>query len=131
MLTTGYQTHHTMTYPSPTLLKSSVNAYLAHFATLETLRSKQMAKQRNVPDEDGFVTVTRGGRAGPARMEEAQAAQERLKKREKKSIGTDFYRFQSREARKKREGELKRKFEDDRKRVGEMRLRKGTGKPET
>jgi ribosomal RNA-processing protein 7 len=130
MLTLGYLAHHARTYPSRRVLQEKVNAYLSAFAALESARSKQFAKQRNVPDEDGFITVTRGGRTGPARLEEAQAAAERLKEREKKRTGGDFYRFQSREERKKKENELKRKFEEDRKRVQEMRQRKGKIRPE-
>jgi ribosomal RNA-processing protein 7 len=126
----GYLEHHSRTYPSRRVLQEKVNAYLSAFSALESARSRQLAKQRSVPDEDGFITVTRGGRTGPARLEEAQAAAERLKEREKKRMSGDFYRFQSREERKKRENELKRKFEEDRKRVEEMRHRGGKISPE-
>lgn len=126
----GYLTHHTCTYPSRRVLQEKVNAYLSAFAALESERSKRLAKQRSVPDEDGFITVTRGGRAGPARLEDAQAAAERLQERNKKRTGGDFYRFQSREKSKKKENELKRKFDEDKKRVQEMRHRKGRIRPE-
>ena len=126
-----YWAHHALRYPGKEQLQDSVNAYLTAFTALEDARAKQLARQRSVPDADGFITVTRGGRAGPARLEEAQAAQERLKEREKKRITGDFYRFQTREERKKRENDLKRKFEGDRRRVEEMRRRKGKIKPET
>jgi len=125
-----YWAHHGRRYPARAALQESVNAYLMAFAALEDERAKRLARQRSVPDEDGFITVTRGGRAGPARLEEAQAAQERLKEREKKRITGDFYRFQTREERKKRENDLKRKFEGDRRRVEEMRQRKGKIRPE-
>lgn len=42
----------------------------------------------------------------------------------------DFYRFQNREKRKEREGELRRRFEEDRRRVGEMRGWRGRVVPE-
>ncbi|KAF2401654.1 hypothetical protein EJ06DRAFT_542310 [Trichodelitschia bisporula] len=127
---TRYRSHHRLTYPPRALLQSRVNNYLAHFATLEAARAKMLAKQRQVPDEDGFITVTRGGRSGPARLEEAQAAQERLKEREKKRAGGDFYRFQTREGRKRKEMELKENFERDAKRVREMREKRGKLRPE-
>lgn len=63
-------------------------------------------------------------------MEEAQAAAERLKEREKKRVGGDFYRFQTREGRKLKERELRDQFEVDRKRVQEMRERRGKIRPE-
>ncbi|KAF2429420.1 hypothetical protein EJ08DRAFT_635401 [Tothia fuscella] len=125
-----YRTHHTLTYPPKDILQQKINTYLTHFTKLESARSKLLLKQRSVPDEDGFVTVTRGGRAGPARLEEAQAAAERLKEREKKRIGGDFYRFQTREGRKLKERELKDKFEEDKKRVQSMRERRGKIRPE-
>jgi len=42
----------------------------------------------------------------------------------------DFYRFQNRERRKEAEGALKRKFEEDRRRVESMRERRGRVRPE-
>lgn len=122
--------HHEKQYPSKELLQQKVNTYLTAFSALEEARSKQLARQRSVPDEDGFVAVTRGGRVGPARLEEAQATQEKLKERDRKRTSGDFYRFQTREERKKRENELKRKFEEDRRRVEKMRRWKGKVKPE-
>jgi ribosomal RNA-processing protein 7 len=83
-----------------------------------------------VPDDDGFITVTRGGRAGPARLEEAQAAAEKLKEREKKRAAGDFYRFQTREGAKLRERELKDKYEEDKKKIQSMRERRGKIRPE-
>jgi ribosomal RNA-processing protein 7 len=109
-----------------------VNAHLSHYAHLESLRNAQLSRQRNVPDDDGFITVARGGRTGAGRIEDAQAAQARLKERREKKAkeAGDFYRFQSREERKKKEGELKRRFEEERRRVGEMREKRGRVVPE-
>lgn len=67
------------------------------------------------------MTVTKGGRTGPARQEEAESAREREKEKDTKRIGGDFYRFQTREVRKAKEGELKRKFAEDQERVKKMR----------
>jgi ribosomal RNA-processing protein 7 len=126
----GYKEHHSLTYPSKTELKQNVNAYLAHYAALEETRSKKLKQLRSEPDEDGFVTVTRGGRAGPARMEEAQAAAERLKEREKKRVGGAFYRFQTREEAKRKERELVVKFEADARKLKDIRDRRGRIRPE-
>jgi ribosomal RNA-processing protein 7 len=129
-VTAGYKTHHTLTYPPREQLKHNINTYLTQYAALEAVRSKQLAKKRSEPDEDGFITVTRGGRTGPARLEDAQAAAERLKARDEKRVGNAFYRFQTREERKKRERELKDKFEEDVKRVQDLRNRRGKIAPE-
>ncbi|KAF2628917.1 hypothetical protein BU25DRAFT_364856, partial [Macroventuria anomochaeta] len=64
-----YKSHLHLTHPSASALQSSINAYLTQFTSLETTRAKLLKHARTVPDEDGFITVARGGRAGPARLE--------------------------------------------------------------
>ena len=93
------------------------------FAAKEASQVRLLAKQRQEPDADGFVTVTRGGRTNPARQ---AAAQEQADKQKEKQKGLeDFYRFQSREKRKERAGELVRKFEEDKERIRKMKERRG------
>jgi ribosomal RNA-processing protein 7 len=127
----GYKSHNTLTYPNPSILQASLNAYLSQFNALETLRNKHRKHARSVPDEDGFITVTRGGRAGPARIEEAEKKKAELEERKKKNaVKDDFYRFQNREKRKEVEMGLRRRFEEDRKRVERMREGRGRVRPE-
>lgn len=125
-----YLTHHKLRYPDPDILQASVDAYMTAFSAQEAERTKSLARQRSVPDEDGFITVTRGGRAGPAREEETKAKEEELKKREKNRVQSDFYRFQVREKKKEQAQDLVQGFEQDRKRLEEMRRRKGRVRPE-
>ncbi|KAF2127944.1 hypothetical protein P153DRAFT_342940 [Dothidotthia symphoricarpi CBS 119687] len=121
-----YTSHTTLSHPSPHSLQTSINAYLTQFSTLERSRAKSRKQARTLPDEDGFVTVARGGRAGPARIEDAQKkAAEHDERRRNNGVGDDFYRFQNREKRKEAEGRLRMRFEEDRRRVGEMRGRGG------
>jgi ribosomal RNA-processing protein 7 len=127
----GYRQHNALTYPTATSLQTSLNAYLTQFNALETLRNKHRKTARSVPDEEGFVTVTRGGRAGPARIEDAEKKKEELEARKKRNaVKDDFYRFQNREKRKEAEMGLRRKFEEDRKRVERMREGRGRVRPE-
>ncbi|EMD59727.1 hypothetical protein GGP41_008503 [Bipolaris sorokiniana] len=126
-----YKSHNNLMYPPPSLLQSSLNAYLSQFNALETMRNRLRKTARSIPDEDGFVAVVRGGRVGPARLEEAEKKKAELDERKRNHRATDdFYRFQNRERRKKAEGELKRRFEEDRKRVEGMRERRGKVRPE-
>ncbi|KAH7390868.1 ribosomal RNA-processing protein 7-domain-containing protein [Phaeosphaeria sp. MPI-PUGE-AT-0046c] len=126
-----YRKHNELTYPTPTSLQASLNAYLTQFNALEVLRNKHRKTARSVPDEEGFVTVTRGGRAGPARVEEAERKKEELEARKKKNaVKDDFYRFQNREKRKEQEMGLRRRFEEDQKRVERMREGRGKVRPE-
>ena len=119
----GYLNHHRLTYPDKSQLLESVNKYMTAFASKEASEARSLARQRQEPDADGFITVTRGGRTNPARQE---AAQEQAEKQKKKQKGLeDFYRFQSREKRKQRAAELVRKFEEDKEKIRQMRERRG------
>ncbi|KAK4982371.1 hypothetical protein LTR66_009311 [Elasticomyces elasticus] len=121
-----YLTHHRLRYPPASSLQKTVDAFLTSFSAAEAAHAKLLSRQRQVPDEEGFITVTRGGRAGPARLEEATeyAAKQVEKEKEKREAAAGFYRFQTREKRKERAGELLRGFEEDRKKVEEMRKRR-------
>ncbi|MCJ1462291.1 Ribosomal RNA-processing protein 7, partial [Pseudocyphellaria aurata] len=106
-----YLNHHKLQYPDKKELLESVNNYMSAFSAQEAAQARLRAKQRQEPDEDGFVMVTRGGRNGPAK---ANVVQEQAEKQKKKRKGLeDFYRFQAREKRKEKAGELVRKFAED------------------
>jgi len=128
-----YMAHQTMRYPPKELLQSAVDNFMAEWNRKEEDAARLAKRQRNVPDEDGFITVTRGGRVGPARQHDAEEARKKeLEKEEakRKAMG-DFYRFQGRERRKEEQGELLKRFEEDRKRVEGMKTeRRGRFRPE-
>ena len=67
--------------------------------------------------------MTKGGRTGAAKHDEAAEMLEKQKEKQK-GFG-DFYRFQSREKRKERAADLKKKFEEDRERVRKMKEKRG------
>ncbi|KIW30733.1 uncharacterized protein PV07_02437 [Cladophialophora immunda] len=119
---TRYEHHKSLQYPSRKQLLRSVNAYMSAYSQLEESRSRENARKRAVPDEDGFITVTRGSR-GSARMDEAKESAE--KQKEKAKALEDFYRFQTRERRKQEQDEMMKRFEEDKKKVEEMRARRG------
>ena len=125
-----YLAHHKLRYPDPATLQQSVDEFMSAFAEQEAELARLRAKQRSVPDEDGFITVTRGGRNGTAREEETKAKEEELKRREKDRVKDDFYRFQVREKKKEQAKDLAKGFEEDRRRLAEMRKRKGRLRPE-
>ena len=115
----GYRKHAEFLYPPHATIQAAVDVHLSAFAAYETARTAQLARQRNEPDEDGFVTVTRGagGRVAPARSQYVQQTAERLKSRQEKMAGGSFYRFQVREKKKERLKALKRGFQEDLKNV--------------
>jgi len=89
-------------------------------------KEEEIAKEKEmegVPDEDGFIKVTRHGKnKGLRRTEETEKRghehkRERMKKHEMK----DFYVFQYRERKRKHIAELQAKFEEDKKKINEMK----------
>ena len=122
-----YASHHRLRYPDPAVLQASVDGFMAAYAAQEAERSRNLARQRTEPDEDGFVTVTRGGRNAPAREAQTKAVEEELKRREKDRVKDDFYRFQVREKKKEQALDLVKGFEEDRRKVDAMRQRERLG----
>lgn len=113
--------------------QKAVHAFFNAFNRKEKDAIELAKRLRNEPDEDGFVTVTRGGRAAPANKAEAEEARQKMVERssKKKSEMQDFYRFQLRERRKAEQAQLLKRFDEDRKKVSAMREKRGKFKPET
>ncbi|KAF4548672.1 Ribosomal RNA-processing protein 7-like protein [Elsinoe fawcettii] len=120
-----YKSHHRLRFPDAADLQASVDGYMSAFNSSEEAKKRDEKRRRQVPDEDGFVTVTRGGRTGVANEEEAKKGLEKGKKRMQDLEG--FYRWQVREKRREEEWALKKGFQEERRRVQGMRERRGGG----
>lgn len=119
-----YLTHDTLRYPSRRDLLHTVNTYMALFEQVNEARKREETRKLTEPDEDGFVTVTHGAKVNSvAREDDLKALMERKKEKEKGL--DDFYRFQSREKRKERQNELLRRFDQDKRKLEEMKKRRG------
>lgn len=119
-----YQNHDSQRYPDRAALLHTVNDYMVVFTQVAEARKREEARKAQEPDDDGFVTVTSGPKLNStAREEETQEMVERQRKKEEGL--EDFYRFQSREKRKERQNELLRGFDEDRRKLDEMKRRKG------
>ena len=118
-----YHNHHMLRSPNKDILQASVDAFFSDFNRKEEEAARTAKKMRSIPDEDGFVTVTRGGRTGPARKEEAEEAKRKEMEKDegRRRSMSDFYRFQARERRKQEQGELIKRFEEDKRRIEEMK----------
>ncbi|KAL2131821.1 hypothetical protein VTI74DRAFT_4565 [Chaetomium olivicolor] len=128
-----FRAHNRLSYPDRDALQASVDAFSALFARREQEAADIAKRLRNEPDEDGFVTVTRGGRAAPASRNEAEEAKRKMleKQAKKKEELTNFYRFQLRERKKEEQAELLRRFDEDRRKLEAMRQKRGKFVPET
>jgi ribosomal RNA-processing protein 7 len=119
-----YKAHNTLRYPPRAELLRIVNDYMTLFTQAEEARAREAARKAQEPDEDGFITVAKGPKnTSVAREEEVKELLEKQKKRE--AGLEDFYRFQTREKRKERQNELLKKFDEDRKKIEEMKKRRG------
>jgi ribosomal RNA-processing protein 7 len=125
--------HNRLSYPAKDALQASIDAFSILFAKKEQEAAQMAKRMRNEPDEDGFVTVTRGGRNAPASKNEAEEAKRKMieKEEKKKEELTDFYRFQLREKKKEEQAELLKQFDEDRKKVWAMREKRGKFVPES
>jgi ribosomal RNA-processing protein 7 len=123
-----------LSFPPADILQQSVDVFFAVFNRKEKEAAEMAKRMRNEPDEDGFVTVTRGAsRAAPARRDEAEEARRRMLERERKQKEelTNFYRFQLRERKKAEQAELIKKFDEDRRKVRAMTQKRGKFRPES
>lgn len=119
-----YLAHNRLRYPSRAELLRTVNDYMTVFSQVAEARKREEARKMQEPDEDGFVTVTHGPKLNSVAREDE--VKELLEKQKKKAQGLeDFYRFQSREKRKERQNELLRRFDEDKKKLEEMKKRRG------
>jgi ribosomal RNA-processing protein 7 len=125
--------HNRLSYPDRAALQSSVDAFFAVFNRREAEAAQLAKRLRSEPDEDGFVTVTRGGRNAPARKAEAEEARRKMEEKleRKKEQMTDFYRFQTRERKKAEQDELLKRVDEDRKKFNAMKERRRTFQPES
>lgn len=121
-----YTKHAELLRPNRATLVESVDSYMAAFNAHHIAKDRLLAQQRQAPDADGFVTVTRSSSKAGIRGVKHDAARDKLDQQKKKQEGlTDFYRFQGRERAKERAGQLIKKFQEDVEKVQKIRERKG------
>ncbi|KAI0596325.1 ribosomal RNA-processing protein 7-domain-containing protein [Biscogniauxia sp. FL1348] len=124
--------HNRASYPGNDVVQDAMDTYFTIFNKKEHEATQLAKRLRNEPDEDGFVTVTRGGRNAPASRTEAEEARQKMliRQQKKKDSMQDFYRFQLREKRKAEQAEMLKRFDEDRKKVQAMREKRGKFRPE-
>ncbi|ETN37527.1 uncharacterized protein HMPREF1541_07149 [Cyphellophora europaea CBS 101466] len=124
-----YERANQMRYPSRRELLRSVDGYMTAYAQMEEARAQENAHKRQMPDEDGFVTVVRGSKGG-VRTEDAKDLGDKQKAKDQSRSLEDFYRFQMRQKRKEEQQQLLKDFENDKRKVEEMRRRRGKLRPD-
>ncbi|KAK8055437.1 hypothetical protein PG993_000664 [Apiospora rasikravindrae] len=125
--------HNKLVYPGNAAMQAVVDAFFTVYNRKEAEAERLARELRNEPDEDGFVTVTRGGRVAPARMDEAEEAKRKmLERQEKRKDETqNFYRWQLREKKKAEQAAFLREFEEDKNKLRAMREKRRKVQPDT
>jgi len=113
------QEYH-MQYPDSTKLQAEVDEFMETFDKKKEQSEMEEADARNQPDDEGWVTVGRGGRNPAAPRLDAAELQERRKKKKKQAL-LNFYQFQQRETRREHIARLRKKFDNDKKKIAEMK----------
>ena len=108
--------------PSSQILQDEVDKYMEIFDETRKKAQEAIEAASQLPDEDGFVKVVRTGRRrhvnrqGDLTVTAASAAVTRKLASQEKTI-SNFYRFQVRQAKEQQLKELKRKFEEDKRKI--------------
>lgn len=118
-----YLTHERMRYPDRATLLRTVNEFMTVFGQVAEARKREESKRLAEPDEDGFVTVTHGPKLNSVAREDE--LKELVEKQKKAGGLEDFYRFQSREKRKERQNQLLKRFDEDKRKLQDMKKRRG------
>ncbi|KAG8470628.1 hypothetical protein KFE25_009049 [Diacronema lutheri] len=104
-------------------LKAEVNEYMLKFDAAQAEMREAAADAEGVPDDDGFVTVTRAHN----RLKRSEADGAAAKPPQKKNKATelqDFYHFQRHERKREHLHKLRQRFEDDKQRIAAMKAQR-------
>ncbi|KAK9465419.1 ribosomal RNA-processing protein 7-domain-containing protein [Lipomyces arxii] len=118
-----YLAIHKRQYLPSEALQATVDSFVAAYNKAEAEKEKLAKRALSIPDEDGFVTVSRQvGRTGAAIS--SDALREEAKKRQKKGELKDFYRYQVREEKKARMNDLLKNFKMDQEKILELKAKR-------
>lgn len=116
-----YKDHLRSRIPDAKLLQESVDAYMELFNEEEVQKKRKQKLIRTVPDEDGFITITRSGKSGAGHAADMLKLAEASKTR---GIYNDLYRFQRKAAQAAKMSDLRVRFEEDKKKIQKLKSRR-------
>ncbi|KAM4881937.1 ribosomal RNA-processing protein 7 homolog A [Thomomys bottae] len=112
--------------PDPEALREEVDTFMEAYDRKIAEEETKAKEEDGVPDEEGWVTVTRRGRR-PA-LPRTEAASLRVLEREKRKRARkellNFYAWQHRETKMEHLAQLRKKFEEDKQRIELMRAQR-------
>ena len=109
-------------YPNPDNIQKKVDRYMAEFDLKELKAKEEEERLSKEADDEGWTLVTHGGRKpGVPREKISKKDLRKEKKKKQKKELINFYTFQQRETKREHIAELRKKFEEDKKRIELMR----------
>ncbi|XP_052070849.1 ribosomal RNA-processing protein 7 homolog A-like [Mytilus californianus] len=105
-------------------LQDEIDTYMQSYDKLVEADKKKALEQEGVPDEDGWVTVTRHSKKNKAvpRTEAMESKLTEIERKKKQNMELkNFYTFQSRETKRNEIATLRKKFEEDKQRISLMK----------
>ncbi|KAG9468673.1 hypothetical protein GDO78_022191 [Eleutherodactylus coqui] len=107
-------------------LQAEIDQYMQNYDKKVTKEEEKAKENEGVPDEEGWITVTRKGRRpGLARTEaiNLRLTKKEAKKRAQKEL-LNFYAWQHHNKKKEHLAELRKKFEEDKQKIALMRTQR-------
>ncbi|KAM4721165.1 ribosomal RNA-processing protein 7 homolog A [Rhinophrynus dorsalis] len=107
-------------------LQAEIDDFMKEYDKRVAEEEEKAKEEEGVPDEDGWVKVTRKGRRpGLARTEAAsiRVTEKEKKKRAQKEL-LNFYAWQHRDSKREHLAELRKKFEEDKQKIALMRAQR-------
>lgn len=109
-------------WPNKNLMQKEIDKYMEAYDKKVEEQEKMEAANEGVPDDDGWVTVTKKGRnPGVSRTEANQTRMKARIKRKKEKKDLFVYAYQIRESKREKIADLRKKFEEDKAKISEMK----------
>lgn len=104
-------------------MKKEIDAYMQLYDIEQTKLEEEVMEKTNQPDEDGWITVTNKSRKANLAMTERNISKlkSKQKKRSEKMSLLNFYNFQAKDTKKEYIINLRKRFEEDKKQIEEMK----------
>lgn len=104
-------------------MKREIDAFMQSYDQKQSKLEEEEVDKTNVPDDDGWITVTSKSRKANRALTERNILKlkSKQKKRTEKMKLLNFYNFQAKESKRDYIVQLRKKFEEDKKHIEEMK----------
>ena len=104
-------------YPNPKIVQKKVDEFMAEFDLKEAKEKAELERLANEPDEEGWTVVMHGKKT----LGDTERVTKRERKKRQKKELANFYTFQQRESKREHIAILRKKFEEDKKKIQQLR----------